>query len=142
MHHVPKKFDLYFVTKIILFFFFFLTGFCYNIGSIPSVLADRIRIRRTFADSTLTPYINIPATNFLGNAHHRQQRQQHVSSDLSVSNRLKMIAENYLQHHQQQQQQQPIVTREQSLLSVTENLTEFPKKKKQKLSFSIESILA
>lgn len=100
-----------------------------HIGSIPSVLSDRIRIRKTFADSELTPFINVPYGVF--------RQPNYTLSPVSVgpnaddfmgSRRLKMLAESY---------QKTSSGTDSSLMEIKEDFT--PRKK---LSFSIESILA
>uniref|UniRef100_A0A336LH42 CSON012538 protein n=1 Tax=Culicoides sonorensis TaxID=179676 RepID=A0A336LH42_CULSO len=102
-------------------------GYRYN--NIPSVLTDRIRIRKTFADRELTPYIDFPSipinpiiSSKKEHQHHQQINQfllyneqpasmltntltteTHYSTNLHNvefigSNRLKMLADNYVQN--------------------------------------------
>ncbi|XP_063706503.1 doublesex- and mab-3-related transcription factor 2-like [Culicoides brevitarsis] len=134
-------------------------GFRYN--NIPSVLADRIRIRKTFADRELTPYMDLPAMPInplmLQDTNKNEQHaimnkflffNNNNASDSSSetefigSNRLKMLADNYL-HTQQQQQfinnnnRQEVKMIGDECGTMISNVTNT----KPKLSFSIEAIM-
>lgn len=133
-----------------IFVSFYVSGYRFNnIGSIPSVLADRIRIRKTFADSELTPYINLPC-GFVsqtvgggGNGYQHLSVSPALSPTLSPndgdgftgSRRLKMLAESY----QSQRHEMALLSCGPTLLPAA---VESREKAKSKLSFSIESILA
>lgn len=137
---------------------YLVSGYRFNsIGSIPSVLADRIRIRKTFADSELTPYINLPC-GFTGVGGYqlpsispelRPSLSPILSPSLSCSasspsdgftgsRRLKMLAESY----QNQRYEMAMLSCGPKLLA-EDRISEIGRDKvKSKLSFSIESILA
>lgn len=127
-----------------------------NIGSIPSVLADRIRIRKTFADSELTPYINLPCGfTHIGGGYQsispelKSSLSPMISPTLSSSSfsssdgftgsrRLKMLAESY----QSQRHEMAMLSCGPKLMTDVRIGETERDKVKNKLSFSIESILA
>lgn len=134
----PFKFNLNFFSS-----FLQSTGYRFNnIGAIPSILADRIRIRKTFADSELTPYINAPCEIFRQSGFSGLQSIS-PSDTFTGTRRLKMLAESY----QSQRHELTMLSCGPMLLKQeNDRLKVEPgrvgEQHKTKISFSIESILA